>query len=119
MHSTGPDLDIAQAPVAADAACAAARARPGQHDLGKIAKDVFDAMWAGEGDADAIIEAPGSQQISDAGAIEKIVDEVLPANAAIVAEVQGRQGKGVQRRWSARRWPPPGARRIRRRSTRC
>ena len=59
---------------------------------GKIAKEVFEAMWAGEGDADAIIEKRGLKQISDAGAIEKIVDEVLAANAAVVAEYRaGRQ----------------------------
>jgi aspartyl-tRNA(Asn)/glutamyl-tRNA(Gln) amidotransferase subunit B len=43
-------------------------------------------MWAGEGDADAIIEKRGLKQISDAGAIEKIVDEVLAGNAPTVAE---------------------------------
>jgi aspartyl-tRNA(Asn)/glutamyl-tRNA(Gln) amidotransferase subunit B len=55
---------------------------------GKIGKEVFDAMWAGEhgGDADAIIAAQGLRQISDTGAIEKIVDDVLAANAAIVAD---------------------------------
>jgi aspartyl-tRNA(Asn)/glutamyl-tRNA(Gln) amidotransferase subunit B len=59
---------------------------------GKIAKEVFEAMWAGEGDADSIIEQRGLQQISDAGAIEKVVDDVLAANSAIVAEYRaGRQ----------------------------
>jgi len=53
---------------------------------GKIAKDVFEAMWAGEGDADSIIEKRGLRQISDAGAIEKIVDDVLAANASAIAE---------------------------------
>ncbi len=55
---------------------------------GKIAKEVFDAAWAGEhgGDADAIIAARGLRQISDEGAIERIVDDVLAANAATVAE---------------------------------
>ncbi len=43
----------------------------------KIAKKVFDAMWAGEGDADTIIEAKGLKQVSDTGALEKIVDEVI------------------------------------------
>jgi aspartyl-tRNA(Asn)/glutamyl-tRNA(Gln) amidotransferase subunit B len=43
----------------------------------KIAKQVFDAMWAGEGDADAIIEAKGLKQMSDTGELEKIVDEVI------------------------------------------
>ncbi len=47
---------------------------------GKIAKDVFDAMWAGEGDADAIIEQRGLRQISDMGALETLVAEVLAAN---------------------------------------
>ncbi|HWZ70165.1 MAG TPA: Asp-tRNA(Asn)/Glu-tRNA(Gln) amidotransferase subunit GatB [Casimicrobiaceae bacterium] len=57
---------------------------------GSIAKEVLDAMWAGEngGDADAVIAAKGLQQISDAGAIERIVDDVLAANPAIVAEYQ-------------------------------
>ncbi len=53
---------------------------------GKIAKDVFDAMWAGEGEADAIIERRGLRQISDLGALEAIVAEVLAANARSVEE---------------------------------
>ncbi len=57
----------------------------------KIAKDIFEAMWAGEGDADAIIEARGLRQISDSGAIERIVDEVLAANAKQVDDY--RSGK--------------------------
>ena len=62
---------------------------------GKIAKEVFDAMWAGEcgGDADAIIDARGLKQISDAGAIGKIVDDVIAANAPIVAEYKAGKGK--------------------------
>jgi aspartyl-tRNA(Asn)/glutamyl-tRNA(Gln) amidotransferase subunit B len=47
---------------------------------GKIAKDVFEAMWNGEGSADEVIEAKGLRQITDTGAIEAIVDEVLSAN---------------------------------------
>jgi aspartyl-tRNA(Asn)/glutamyl-tRNA(Gln) amidotransferase subunit B len=60
---------------------------------GKIAKEVFQAMWAGEGDADAIIDAKGLKQVSDSGAIEKIVDEVLAANAAMVAEFKAGKEK--------------------------
>ena len=54
----------------------------------KIARDVFAAMWAGEngGAPDAIIEARGLKQISDTGTIAAMVDEVLAANPAIVAE---------------------------------
>ncbi|MDR2219014.1 MAG: Asp-tRNA(Asn)/Glu-tRNA(Gln) amidotransferase subunit GatB [Methylobacillus sp.] len=60
---------------------------------GKIAKEVFDAMWVGEGDADAIIESKGLKQVSDAGEIEKIVDEVLAANAAMVTEYKAGKEK--------------------------
>jgi aspartyl-tRNA(Asn)/glutamyl-tRNA(Gln) amidotransferase subunit B len=62
---------------------------------GSIAKDVLDAMWNGEigGDADAIIAAKGLRQISDSGAIEKIVDDVLAVNPAIVAEYQAGKQK--------------------------
>jgi aspartyl-tRNA(Asn)/glutamyl-tRNA(Gln) amidotransferase subunit B len=69
---------------------------------GKIAKDVFDAMWAGEGldagadgagAADAIIRSKGLQQVSDAGAIEKIVDDVLAANAQQVADYKAGKEK--------------------------
>ena len=60
---------------------------------GKIAKEVFDAIWAGEGDADAIIAKRGLRQISDAGAIDKIVDEVLAASAVAVAEYKSGKEK--------------------------
>ncbi|BCD97648.1 Asp-tRNA(Asn)/Glu-tRNA(Gln) amidotransferase subunit GatB [Marinagarivorans cellulosilyticus] len=46
----------------------------------KMAKTVFEAMAAGEGDADTIIEAKGLKQVSDSGALEKIIDEVLANN---------------------------------------
>jgi aspartyl-tRNA(Asn)/glutamyl-tRNA(Gln) amidotransferase subunit B len=58
---------------------------------GKIAKEVFEAMWAGEGDADEVIEARGLKQITDASAIEGIVDAVIAANPSQVAEF--RSGK--------------------------
>ncbi len=59
----------------------------------KIARDVFQVMWAGENgaDVDAIIEAKGLKQISDTGAISKMIDDVLVANPAIVDEY--RSGK--------------------------
>jgi len=60
---------------------------------GKIAKDVFDAMWAGEGDADAIIANRGLTQISDSGALARIVDEVLVANPGTVAEYRAGKAK--------------------------
>jgi aspartyl-tRNA(Asn)/glutamyl-tRNA(Gln) amidotransferase subunit B len=53
---------------------------------GKIAKQVFEAMWQGEGSADAIIEVRGLQQVSDSSALEIIVDDVIIANAAQVKQ---------------------------------
>ena len=58
---------------------------------GKIAKEVFEAMWQGEGDADAVIEARGLKQISDEGAIGALIDDVLRDNPTQVE--QYRQGK--------------------------
>jgi len=89
------DVGIAHSPVSPDQLAALLRRVEDGTISGKIAKDVFDAMWAGEGggDADAIIERRGLRQISDSGAIEKIVDEVLRANAAIVAEVKAGKEK--------------------------
>ncbi|MGY0217247.1 Asp-tRNA(Asn)/Glu-tRNA(Gln) amidotransferase subunit GatB [Endozoicomonadaceae bacterium StTr2] len=49
---------------------------------GKIAKQVFEALWNGEGkDADEVIEKKGLKQVTDTGAIESMIDEVLAANA--------------------------------------
>jgi len=53
---------------------------------GKIAKQVFEAMCAGEGDADTIIEARGLKQVSDSGELEAMVDEVIANNAAQVEQ---------------------------------
>jgi len=50
------------------------------------ARQVFDALWGGETDVDAVIEARGLKQMSDAGALEAIVDEVIAANAKSVDE---------------------------------
>jgi aspartyl-tRNA(Asn)/glutamyl-tRNA(Gln) amidotransferase subunit B len=47
---------------------------------GKIAKEVFEAMWNGEGDADVVIEKKGLKQITDTGAIEKVIDEIIAKN---------------------------------------
>ncbi|MGV6807592.1 MAG: Asp-tRNA(Asn)/Glu-tRNA(Gln) amidotransferase subunit GatB [bacterium] len=51
-----------------------------------MAKTVFDAMWQGEGDPDQIIEAKGLKQVSDSSALEKIVDEVIANNPAMVED---------------------------------
>ncbi len=60
---------------------------------GKIAKEVFEAMWAGGEDADTIIDRKGLKQITDTGAIEKLVDEVLQNNPAQVEQYKSGQQK--------------------------
>ena len=89
-------LEIEQAPVAAGQLGALLKRVEDGTISAKLAKEVLEAMWAGEGDADAIIAARGLQQISDVGAIEKIVADVLSANAAIVAEYKAGKGKAFQ-----------------------
>ena len=60
---------------------------------GKIAKQVFEAMWGGEGAADQIIEAKGLKQITDSSAIEAVVDKVIEANPGQVAEYKAGKDK--------------------------
>lgn len=58
---------------------------------GKLAKQVFEAIWNGEGDADAVIAARGLKQITDAGAIEAVIEDILATNPTQVE--QYRSGK--------------------------
>jgi aspartyl-tRNA(Asn)/glutamyl-tRNA(Gln) amidotransferase subunit B len=60
---------------------------------GKIAKDVFEAMWAEDKDADAIIESKGLKQITDTGAIEKAIDEVMAKNPGQLADYRSGKDK--------------------------
>jgi aspartyl-tRNA(Asn)/glutamyl-tRNA(Gln) amidotransferase subunit B len=60
---------------------------------GKIAKQVFEAMWAGEGDADQIIAARGLKQITDSGAIEAIIDEIITSNPGQVEQYRAGKDK--------------------------
>ena len=60
---------------------------------GKIAKDVFEAMWAGEGSADQIIEAKGLRQITDVAALEAVVDTVIADNPSQAAEYRAGKDK--------------------------
>jgi aspartyl-tRNA(Asn)/glutamyl-tRNA(Gln) amidotransferase subunit B len=62
----------------------------------KIAKTVFEALWRGDGSSvDAVIEAKGLKQISDVGAIEKIVDDVLAQSAAQIADYKSGKEKAL------------------------
>jgi aspartyl-tRNA(Asn)/glutamyl-tRNA(Gln) amidotransferase subunit B len=60
---------------------------------GKLAKQVFEAMWKGEGSADEIIEQQGLKQISDSSAIEGIIREALDNNPKQVGQYRGGQEK--------------------------
>src|SRR5690606_8351148 len=60
---------------------------------GKIAKEVFDAMWAGEGTASGIIDARGLRQITDSSAIEAVVGKVIEANPGQAAEYRSGKDK--------------------------
>jgi len=87
------NLDIAQSPLSA-AALGALLKRVADGTLsGKMAKEVFEALWAGDGSADEIIEKRGLKQVSDAGALEKIVDDVLSKNAKQVADYRAGKDK--------------------------
>ena len=58
------------------------------------ARQVFEALWSGEGhDVDAVIEAKGLKQMNDTGALEKIIDEVIAANAANVEQYKAGKDK--------------------------
>ena len=72
--------DVEDSPVSAQA-LAGLLARIEDNTIsGKIAKEVFEAMWAGEGTADEIIDKRGLRQITDEGAIQQVIDQVLADN---------------------------------------
>ena len=86
-------LDITQSPVgSSQLAQLITRIQDGTLS-GKLAKQVFEALWAGEGEVDAVIEARGLKQVSDSGAIEKIVGDVLAANPKSVEEFRAGKEK--------------------------
>ncbi len=87
------NLDIAASPVTSQQLGGLLRRVHDNTLSGKMAKEVFDAMWAGEGAADDIIEKRGLKQISEVGAIEKIVDEVLAKNAKQVEDYRAGKDK--------------------------
>ncbi len=85
-HLNADGLDITESRVSPQALAGLLR-RVQDHTIsGKIAKDVFEAMWAGEGEADAIIVKRGLQQITDDSAIEALVAQVIAANEKQVAQ---------------------------------
>ncbi len=86
-------LEISASPVSAPSLGGMIRRISDNTISGKIAKQVFAAMWQGEGDADAIIEQQGLKQVTDSGAIEQVIDEILAANPEQVAQYRGGKEK--------------------------
>ena len=85
-HLNAEEKDITSSPVNTDMLAGLIARIKDNTISNKIAKQVFEAMWQGEGDADAIIEAKGLKQMSDTGELEKIVDEVIAANQAMLED---------------------------------
>jgi aspartyl-tRNA(Asn)/glutamyl-tRNA(Gln) amidotransferase subunit B len=86
-------LSIADSPVTVEMMAGLLQRIADNTISGKIAKDVLEAMWKGEGDADAVIEKRGLKQITDSGAIEAIVDEILAKNPGQLAEYRAGKDK--------------------------
>jgi aspartyl-tRNA(Asn)/glutamyl-tRNA(Gln) amidotransferase subunit B len=88
------NLDISKSKIQADLLAALfTRVADGTISNSTAVGNVMTAMWSGEGSPDEIIEKRGLKQISDSGAIEKIVDEVLAANAKQVADYRAGKEK--------------------------
>ncbi len=88
------EIDIATSPVS-PAQLAALIGRIADNTVSNnAAKQVFDALWSGEGtDVDSVIEAKGLKQMNDTGALEAIIDEVLAANADNIAQYKAGKDK--------------------------
>jgi aspartyl-tRNA(Asn)/glutamyl-tRNA(Gln) amidotransferase subunit B len=85
------DLEIGASPVTAPQLAGLLKRIEDNTISGKIAKQVFEGIWAGDGDADQVIEAKGLKQITDTGAIEQMIDAILADNPQQVE--QYRAGK--------------------------
>ena len=85
--------DITDTPVSADMLGGMIARIKDNTISGKIAKEVFEAMWNGEGSADEIIEKRGLQQITDTGAIEAEIDRVIAENPKQVEQYQAGKDK--------------------------
>ncbi|MDM7951432.1 Asp-tRNA(Asn)/Glu-tRNA(Gln) amidotransferase subunit GatB [Hydrogenophaga sp.] len=88
------DKDITQVPVSADTLAALLRRIADGTLSNNAAKQVMDALWAGEGhEVDAIIEAKGLKQMNDSGALEKIIDKVMADNVPMVEQYRAGKDK--------------------------
>ncbi len=86
-------VEIEDSPVQAAALAGLIRRIADETISGKIAKDVFEAMWAGEGSADEIIEARGLKQITDPAEVETVIRQVMEANPSQLEQYRGGKEK--------------------------
>ncbi len=87
------EKDLADSPVSAEQLGGLVALIADNTISGKIAKEVFAEMWATGKDAAVIVEEKGLKQVTDTGAIEKLIDDVLAANADKVAEYRSGKDK--------------------------
>ncbi|MBT4838364.1 MAG: Asp-tRNA(Asn)/Glu-tRNA(Gln) amidotransferase subunit GatB [Methylococcales bacterium] len=87
------NLDVKQSPISADQLSELLKRIEDKTISGKIAKKVFESIWNGEGNADEIIEKQGLKQITDTGALEKMVDEIIANNSKQVEQYKNGQTK--------------------------
>ena len=83
-------MEIAASPVSAPQLAAIVNLIGQATISGKIAKDLFEIVWTEGGDPDALVEARGMKQVTDIGAIEKVVDEIVAANPDKVAQAKAK-----------------------------
>ena len=86
-------LDIGRSPISSAKLAALLRRIADQTISGKIAKEVFEAMWVSGKEPDAIIEEQGLKQITDTAAIERVIDEVMAKNSAQLADYHSGKDK--------------------------
>ncbi|WP_132978667.1 Asp-tRNA(Asn)/Glu-tRNA(Gln) amidotransferase subunit GatB [Thiobaca trueperi] len=85
--------EIAQSPVSATGLAGLIRRIQDGTVSGKLAKQVFEGMWNGGGEADAVIDAQGLRQITDSGAIESMIDAIIAANPEQVEQYRAGKDK--------------------------
>ncbi|TRO83137.1 Asp-tRNA(Asn)/Glu-tRNA(Gln) amidotransferase subunit GatB [Trichloromonas acetexigens] len=86
-------ISIAKAPVSPELLVGMLKRIDDNTISGKIAKTVFDAMWTSGKSADTIIDEQGLKQVTDTGAIEAIIDQIITANPGQVEEYRGGKEK--------------------------
>ena len=85
---TAAGLDIADSPIKPDGIAELVQLIEDGVISSKIAKDVFERMWAGEGRAREVVEKQGLQQVSDTGALDAIIDALIAENPGQAAQVK-------------------------------